>query len=274
MKKRKKKLKYKNIILLIITTLLLIISIFIFYKSLKLKITNNKNQKIHKKTVIKKENKKQPEQLNKVTYKDGFYYEDLSEKVKEKITGCSFPKSFDERYSKISYDDLKYVKVKYYNFDNEIKEGEIIINKLVAQDVVEIFYKLFEEKYQIEKMNLVEEYNCDDELSMEDNNTSAFNYRILEEETDLSWHAFGLAIDINPLYNPYVYGNEIYPKTATKYKDRTLNIKGMITKNDTIYKIFKEYGWSWGGDFNNTKDYQHFFKEGVLDRSIRERKDN
>lgn len=274
MKKRKKKLKYKNIFLLTITILLLILSIFIFYKSLKAKITNNTNQTIQKKESFQNKKKKEKEQLNKITYKNGFYYEDLSTKIKKKITGCSFPKQFDERYSKINYNDLKYVKIKYYNFNNEIKEGEIIINKLVAQDIVEIFYKLFEQKYQIEKINLVEEYSCDDEISMEDNNTSAFNYRILEEETDLSWHAFGLAIDINPLYNPYIYGNEIYPKTAQKYKDRTLNLKGMINHNDISYKIFKEYGWSWGGDFNNTKDYQHFFKEGILDRSIRERKDN
>lgn len=271
-RRKKRKLKYKNIIIAICIIIILIAGISLLIKKTLL---NNKPQK-EKEIEIKQpqqEEKKEEENLNRVTYKEGFYYEDIGKDLKEKITGCSYPEEFDEKYTSISYDDLKYIKIKHYDFNDEIKEGEMIVHSKVAQEVVEIFYKLYEAKYPIEKMNLVEKYNCEDEQSMQDNNTSAFNYRILEDNPKLSWHAFGLAIDINPLYNPYVLGDKIYPSTAQKYTDRTLNIKGLIDHEDTAYQIFKSYGWSWGGDFKNTKDYQHFFKTEVLDEEVRERKE-
>lgn len=103
------------------------------------------------------------------------------------------------------------------------------------------------------------------------NNTTAVSYRKVETEDKLSWHVFGLAVDINPLYNPYVIGNNIYPQNALKYKDRTLNFEGKINHDDLAYKLFIDYGWKWGGDFIYSKDYQHFYKE-IFDNSIRERK--
>lgn len=210
-------------------------------------------------------------QLNRVEYYDGFYYEDLSSEIKERITGGSFPLEFDSDFMAISYDDLKYVKVKYYDFFGiEHTDGEMIVNKLVAQDIVEIFNKLYLEKYPIASIKLVEEFNSIDELSMRANNTSAFCYRIVENIDRLSWHAYGLAIDINPLYNPYVVGGDIYPSTALDYVDRTLDFEGKINHDDLAYKLFIEYGWKWGGDFAYSKDYQHFYKE-VLDDSVRER---
>ena len=121
-------------------------------------------------------------------------------------------------------------------------------------------------------MVLVDNYDGDDELSMQDNNSSCFNYRIVENIDRLAWHAFGLAIDINPLYNPYVVDGDIYPSTASKYVNRDNNFDGMIDHDDLAYKLFIEYGWKWGGDFMYSKDYQHFYKE-VLDESVRERRD-
>lgn len=210
-------------------------------------------------------------QLNRVEYYDGFYYEDLSNEIKEKITGGSFPLEFDSDFMAISYEDLKYVKVKYYDFSGiEHTDGELIVNKLVAQDIVEIFYKLYLEKYPIASIKLVEEFNSIDELSMRANNTSAFCYRIVENIDRLSWHAYGLAIDINPLFNPYVVGDTIYPSTALDYVDRNLDFDGKIDHDDLAYKLFTEYGWKWGGNFKYSKDYQHFYKE-VLDDSVRER---
>ena len=208
--------------------------------------------------------------LNRYIYKDGFYYEELSKDIINKITGCSFPKEFDSKYTNINYDDLRYVKVKHYDFNNNIIDGELIVNYKVANEILEIFYELYKKKYPIEKITLVEEYNCIDELSMEDNNTSSFNYRLVENSNVLSWHAFGLAIDINPLYNPYIYGNIIYPYNAELYIDRTLDIMGLISHDDLAYKLFTKYGWSWGGDFKYTKDYQHFYKEGILEEKVRE----
>ena len=86
----------------------------------------------------------------------------------------------------------------------------------------------------------------------------------------LSRYAYGLAVDINLLYNPYIMGDDLYPSTALKYIDRTFNFAGKINRGDLVYKLFKEYGWKWGGYFSYTKDYQHFYKE-VLDENVREK---
>lgn len=120
------------------------------------------------------------ENLNRYVYQNEFYYEELSSLIKDKITGYSYPKEFEHKYQSISYDDLRYVHVKYYDFDGiEHTNGEIIVHKEVALDVVSIFYELYLEKYPFEKIRLVEEYQASDELSMEDNNTSSFNYRLV-----------------------------------------------------------------------------------------------
>jgi len=152
--------------------------------------------------------------------------------------------------------------VKHYDFAlQEHEDGEMIVNKDVAEEVLSIFYELYENKYPIEKIKLIEEYDAIDELSMQDNNTSAFNYRIVENSDKLSWHCFGLAIDINPLYNPYIIGEKVYPSTAKKYANRKKDFPGKIDRNDLAYKLFKKNGWNWGGDFINEKDYQHFYKD-------------
>ena len=113
-------------------------------------------------------------------------------------------------------------------------------------------------------MRLVDDFEGDDELSMEANNSSAFNYRVIEGSTQLSKHALGLAIDINPRINPYVREDGYYPANATEYLERNPKLcRGehadkMLQKNDIAYKIFRRNGFSWGGDWNESKDYQHF----------------
>lgn len=196
---------------------------------------------------------------DRITYKPDFYYEPLSEDIKTRITGHSYATD-----CLVPYDDLRYVSVQYYNFDGKTKTGEIICNKNIAQDLVEIFYELYEADYPIEKIRLIDEYNADDELSCLDNNTSSFNYRVIAGTTKLSKHAQGLAIDINPLYNPYITypdGVEnIFPYTAASYADRNADFIAKITHEDLCYQLFTEHGFTWGGDWNSVKDYQHFEK--------------
>ena len=282
---RKRKRKLKKWIVIFLTLLLMLVVVLIFIKIFNIgnhkkviNYGNSKNDVSDSKNEINEYDSEveddflETEELNRVVYKDGFYYEELSSKIKEEITGVTFPLEFDDSYSEINYEDLRYVIVKYYDFNGEEhKDGEMIVHKLVAQEVLEIFYKLYQNKYPIEKMVLVDKYDGDDELSMRDNNTSCFNYRIVENIDRLAWHAFGLAIDVNPLYNPYVVDDTIYPSTAGDYVNRDIEFEGKIDHNDLAYKVFTEYGWKWGGDFAYTKDYQHFYKE-ALDGSIRERK--
>lgn len=221
----------------------------------------------------------------RTTYTNYFYYEPLSEKLRDYITGVSFPDvasadttendTADDATGRntvasseelaISYDDLRYLHVMHYNFDGELVEGELICNKGIAQDLVEIFYELYRNEYQIEKMLLIDEYNGDDTASMEDNNTSCFNYRLVEGSSSLSKHALGLALDINPFYNPYITYNKdgsekVSPAAAIDYADRSVSFPYKIDENDLCYKLFTEHGFIWGGNWNSCKDYQHFQK--------------
>ncbi|MCR5272587.1 MAG: M15 family metallopeptidase [Lachnospiraceae bacterium] len=162
----------------------------------------------------------------------------------------------------VQLSDLRYLHVLHTGFDGETHEGEIICNKYIAEDLLEIFEELYNMQYPIEKIRLVDEYDADDELSMEDNNSSSFNFRFISHTTTVSKHGYGLAMDINTLYNPYVKtvnGNlSIEPANATEYVDRTKDFPYKIDENDAAYKLFINHGFEWGGSWNSAKDYQHF----------------
>lgn len=217
-------------------------------------------------------------------YADGFFYQPLTDAVIAKITGISYPVSesvapalaitannivSDDAAANlgISYDDLCYMQVLHYDFNGEIQIGELICNRKIADDFIEIFHELYINEYQIEKIRLVDEYGGDDTASMLDNNTSCFNYRVVDGTSSLSKHAIGCAIDINPFYNPYVVFNKngsgetyISPEGSEIYADRSQSFPYKIDENDLCYKLFKEHGFVWGGDWNSCKDYQHFQK--------------
>ena len=212
-------------------------------------------------TASDEENDTMTTNTERITYQDGFYYEPLSESIKKKITGISYP----ETNCTVPYEDLNYVKLLYVDFDGEVQTGELICNKAIAQDMVEIFYELYRNDYRIERIRLIDEYGGDDTLSMLDNNTSCFNYRVVDGTTTLSKHALGCAIDINPFYNPYVVFNKngsgetyISPKGSEIYADRSQNFPYKIDESDLCYKLFTQHGFTWGGNWNSTKDYQHF----------------
>ena len=216
-------------------------------------------------SALKSEYSTEGDMLNRVTLADGFFYEDIPEIIKDKMKGVSYPLDIDEDI--ICYDDLKYLNVLYVDFDGETQVGEIVCNAAIAEDLTEIFHELYKADYRIERIRLIDEYNADDNLSMEDNNTSSFCYRVVENTTRLSNHAYGMAIDINPFYNPYVVynseGTRITPVGSEIYADRSDAVMNpyRIDKNDLAYKLFKEHGFTWGGDWNSCKDYQHFEKK-------------
>lgn len=206
-----------------------------------------------------KNNIKEKAMSDRVTYQPGFYYESLSDSVKKRITGISYPEGCT-----VPYEELRYVNVRHHNLNGKERTGELICNKEIAQDLVEIFYELYQAEYPIEQIRLVDEYSGDDELSMKDNNSSSFNYRVIEGTTRLSKHALGMAIDINPFYNPYVtYPDgvmQVAPEGAEPYADREALFAFKITHDDLAYKLFTAHGFTWGGDWNSVKDYQHFEK--------------
>ena len=164
--------------------------------------------------------------------------------------------------------DLRYINVNHLNFQGKTVSGEIIVHKAVADEVVNIFAELYEIGYPIRQMRLVSDFKANDWQSIEADNTSAFNCRpVTGNKKKWSKHAYGRAIDINPIENPYVSRTgHISHKASWKYKKRqhrknSYADRAVLLKHDKATKIFKKYGWSWGGDWRSMKDYQHFVKE-------------
>ena len=188
-----------------------------------------------------------------------FYQQEITDEIFSRIEGKSFKANCTT-----SREDLRYLRVLHYNKDREVQEGELICHKDIAEDLLAIFQELYKAAYPIERMVLIDEYDADDEASMRANNTSAFNFRYASGMKRLSSHSTGMAIDINPLYNPLVKHREgqtrVFPTTAAAYMDRTKYFPYKIEKGDLCYRLFKKYGFSWGGDWKSSKDYQHFEK--------------
>ena len=188
-----------------------------------------------------------------------FCQQEISDTVFERMFGKSFADGCT-----ISREELRYLRVLHYNKEGQELKGELVCHQSIADDLLDIFLELYKAKYPIERMVLIDEYNADDEASMRANNTSAFNYRQASGMHRLSRHAEGMAIDINPLYNPLVKHREgrirVYPSSAIPYIDRTKEFPYKIKKGDLCYRLFKQHGFRWGGDWKNSKDYQHFEK--------------
>lgn len=197
--------------------------------------------------------------INAATLAACFYQEDISPEIYLRMEN----KSYSEACT-IGIDNLQYVRVLHFGYDGGIYIGELVVNKLIAKDIIAIFKELFDEGYPIEKMVLVDEYDADDNLSTQDNNTSCFNYRVIDGTTTLSKHAYGLAIDINPKYNPHIgitNGIEVAtPAGSEDYVDRSLDNPYYIQKDDVCYKAFTKRGFTWGGEWEDSKDYHHFQK--------------
>lgn len=188
-----------------------------------------------------------------------FYREELTDEVFARMDGVSYPKN-----AQIGREELSYLRVLHTGFDEKTYVGELVVNQKIADDVLEIMKQLYENHYPIEKMLLIDEYGADDETSMSDNNTSAFNYRTIAGTNRLSKHGQGLAVDINPRYNPCVRTKNgittVEPQNGSTYVDRNADFSYKITEGDLCLQLFSEYGFTWGGSWNSVKDYQHFEK--------------
>lgn len=185
-----------------------------------------------------------------------------AEKIPDEIFQNMIGKTYQEN-PWITREDLRYLTVPHYGFDGKIHTGEMIVNEKIAAEILEIMQELFHHQYPIEKMRLMDAYDGDDNRAMADNNSSAFNYRLIAGTSRLSKHALGVAIDINPLYNPYIRpgaeGSMITePEGSKNYADRSREFPYKIDENDLCLKLFRKHGYIWGGDWSTVKDYQHF----------------
>ena len=199
-------------------------------------------------------------QVKAVGIDNCFKAEEISDAVFARMKGKSYKEGCP-----IPLSDLRYLKVLHRNKDGKIQLGEMVCNRIIANKLLRIFRKLYDNGYKIERMVLIDDYDAVDEKSMTANNSSCFCYRNVSGTTTISKHGRGLAVDINTLYNPYVKVRDgkthVEPEAGRPYinnRDKRTDIPFKIDRNDLAYKVFTAEGFSWGGNWNSVKDYQHF----------------
>jgi D-alanyl-D-alanine carboxypeptidase len=158
--------------------------------------------------------------------------------------------------------DLRLIRLLYWGFDREAHHGRLVVHHRVADEVARLFGRIYNVRFPIRRMRLVDRYGGDDRRSMEHDNTSAFNCRWRAGQPGVwSMHAYGKAIDINPVENPYISSSGYSPPNAGAYVDRSNERRGMIYHGDEVWWAFRNRGWEWGGDWDYP-DYQHFSTNG------------
>jgi hypothetical protein len=157
------------------------------------------------------------------------------------------------------FEELRLLTLDHRDFSGGVATGQLVVARALAAEVLEIFAQLFALGFPIERMEPIDVFGGDDDAAMAANNTSAFNFRNVAGTQVLSNHAFGAAIDINPLLNPMIIDGQFFPPAGQAYADRTLATPGLITRPGPVVALFDAHHWDWGGDWR-MKDYHHFAK--------------
>jgi hypothetical protein len=156
--------------------------------------------------------------------------------------------------------ELRLLTLSHHAFDGTTSQGELVVHRDVAEEVLQIFEQLFSYGFAIERMQRVDSFGGSDDASMAANNSSAFNFRRVQGSQVLSHHARGMAIDLNPVQNPWVRGERVDPPAGQAYLERSHLRPGMIVEPGPVVETFLAHGWYWGGHFGEMQDYHHFSK--------------
>jgi D-alanyl-D-alanine carboxypeptidase-like protein len=181
----------------------------------------------------------------------------IDAQLRERMRGSSW-----HRGCPVPTRDLRLLRLDHWGFGGRVRHGHLIVHEDQAPRVRRVFSKLFYAHFRIRRMLLIDAYNGSDDRSMNANNTSAFNCRFVAGTTTWSQHAFGRAIDINPIRNPYVAGSHVSPDAGRPYADRSRHAMGMIHGGDAVVRAFAVANWKWGGYWSYPKDYMHFSRTG------------
>jgi hypothetical protein len=182
----------------------------------------------------------------------------LSPAMRARMTGVSW-----HRGCPVPLAGLRLVTLSYHGFDGRVHSGRLVANADAAPSLVAVFRRLFAAGFPIRRMEPIDAYGGDDFRSIEADNTSAFNCRPVSGGTGWSQHAYGRAIDVDPIENPYVSAAGTTEHRASRpYLDRSLRRPGMAYAGGALVSAFAAQGWGWGGSWSGAKDYQHFSATG------------
>lgn len=178
-----------------------------------------------------------------------------------RVTAADLPRSWRPGCP-VGPPQLRLLRVSHWDFRGRPHVGELVVRSTEARDIVSVFRKLYAARFPIRRIRKVDAYGGNDDRSMAADNTSAFNCRFVAGTTRWSAHSFGLAIDVNPVENPYIHGGTVSPPAGRRYVDRSRVRPGMAAGNNVLVRAFASIGWSWGGRWNEPVDYQHFSATG------------
>jgi hypothetical protein len=157
---------------------------------------------------------------------------------------------------------LRLLRLSYWGFDGKPRVGSLVVRDRVAADIVVVFRKLYTARFPIRRLRKVDAYRGSDDASMAADNTSGFNCRFVSGTRRWSQHAYGEAIDVNPVENPYVQGARVSPPAGRRFLDRSRERRGMAVEGGLLVRAFESVGWKWGGRWSGSRDYQHFSSNG------------
>ncbi len=185
--------------------------------------------------------------------------EPIRGRIENRVVGSSW-----HRGCPVGLGKLRLLELEHWGFDGDVHRGRLIVHRSQDRKVLGAMKRLFALEYPIRRMELIDRYGADDHRSMNADNTSAFNCRFVAGTRRWSMHAYGRAIDINPIENPYVSGAHVSPSAGAPFADRTRDAEGMIHAGDAVVRAFeRRAGWEWGGAWpGGTRDYQHFSSNG------------
>jgi len=185
--------------------------------------------------------------------------ERIDAETRARMTGVSW-----HRGCPVGFAGLRLLRVSHWGFDGRVHRGRLVVNRDAAAGMLGVMRKLYRLRYPIRRMRLVDAYGADDRRSMAADNTSAFNCRFVAGSAGVwSEHAYGRAIDVNPIENPYVTGSGyVSPPAGAPFMDRSGHAQGLIHRGGPVVDAFAAAGWEWGGNWSWPKDYQHFSATG------------
>jgi hypothetical protein len=183
---------------------------------------------------------------------------EIQGKVRDRIVGSSWHEGCP-----VGIEKLRLLRLRHWGFDGEVHGGRLVVHRGHDTEVLRVMRRLFRKHFPIRRMKLIDAYGADDHRSMNADNTSAFNCRFVAGTSRWSMHAYGKAIDINPIENPYVTSSgHASPPAGEPFVDRSRDAKGMVHGGDLVVRAFRRIGWKWGGNWDWPRDYQHFSANG------------